>query len=64
MIWKRLKKSTPEEEKEFEERMSDEKLTFKDKLAMIISAILIIVLPCLVILLALSFLILWIFGAY
>ncbi len=64
MIWKRLKKSTPEEEKEFEERMSDEKLTFKDKLAMIISAILIIVLPCLVILLALSFLILWIFGAF
>ena len=64
MIWKRLKKSTPEEEKEFEERMSDEKLTFKDKLAMIISAILIIVLPCLVILLALSFLILWIFCAF
>ena len=64
MIWKRLKKSTPEEEKEFEERMSDEKLTFKDKLAMIISSILIIVLPCLVILLALSFLILWIFGAF
>ena len=64
MIWKRLKKSTPEEEKEFEERMSDEKLTFKDKLAMIISAILIIVLPCLVILLALSFLLLWIFGAF
>lgn len=64
MIWKRLKKSTPEEEKEFEERMSDEKLTFKDRLAMIISAILIIVLPCLVILLALSFLILWIFGAF
>ena len=64
MIWKRLKKSTPEEEKEFEERMSDEKLTFKDKLAMFIYAILIIVLPCLVILLALSFLILWIFGAF
>ena len=64
MIWKRLKKSTPEEEKEFKERMSDENLTFKDKLAMIISAILVIVLPCLVILLALSFLILWIFGAF
>lgn len=59
-----MKKSTPEEEKEFKERMSDEQLTFKDKLAMIISAILVIVLPCLVILLALSFLILWIFGAF
>lgn len=47
MIWRRLKKATREQEEEFRERMSDEKLTAKDRFAMVFSAFLVIVLPAL-----------------
>ena len=52
MIFKRLKKSTPEQEEEFGAMMEEEKVGWKDKLAMIISAYMVIVLPCLLILIA------------
>ena len=63
MIWRRLKKATREQEEEFRERMSDEKLTAKDRFAMVFSAFLAIVLPCLAVLLIFGLLILLLFGA-
>lgn len=50
MIWRRLKKATPEQEKEFEERMSSEEVTWKDKIAMVLSAYVAILLPCILVL--------------
>ncbi len=52
---KRLKKATKEDDEKFSETMSE--TGFKDKLAMVISAILVIVLPCLLVLLAFAALI-------
>ena len=62
MIWKRLKKSTPEQEEEFKERMSEENVSLKDKFAMVISAFLMLVLPSILVLGALVFIMFWIFG--
>lgn len=59
---KRLKKITPEEEKEFYENIQQEKITFKDKVAMILSAYIIIVLPCIIVLVLLSLLAMLILG--
>lgn len=64
MIWRRLKKPTPEQEQDFQERMSDAQVTWKDKLAMVLSAYLAILLPCILILVAFGCLVLWIFGAF
>ena len=62
MIWRRLKKSTPEEEARFAEQMEEVKPTAKDKFAMLASATLVIFVPCALILLALGGLILLLFG--
>lgn len=64
MIWKRLKKSTLEQEQEFRDNLEREEITFKDKLAMCLSAFLVIVLPCLAVLIVLALLVLWMFGAF
>ena len=64
MIWRRLKKSTPQQEKEFAENLSKENVGFKDRLAMYLSAILVLVLPALAVEVLLSLLVLWIFGAF
>ena len=63
MIWRRLKKSTPEQDEQFRQTMSDAKVTWKDKLAMMLSAYVTILLPCLLVLLVFGFLILLLFGA-
>lgn len=67
MIWRRLKKATREQEEEFSERMSDETVSRKerarDHFAMIASAFLVIVLPCLLVLVGFALLILLLFGA-
>ena len=52
MIWKRLKKVTPEQEKEFSERM--EGVPFLDKVIMVVTAFFVIIVPCL--------LVMWILG--
>lgn len=62
MIFKRLKKSTQEQEKQFEEMMVEEKVSWKDRLAMMLSAYVVIVIPCLLVLIGLSALTLWLFG--
>jgi len=51
MIFGRLKKSTPEQEEEFGKMMEQEQVGWKDKLAMLISAYLVIMLPIIVFLL-------------
>lgn len=59
---KRLRKSTPEEFKRFQEDMQNEGVKFKDKVAMVLSAYLIIVLPCLLILIGISLLAMFLLG--
>ncbi len=67
MIWRRLKKATREQEEEFAERMNDETVSrkerAKDHFAMILSAFVVIVLPCLLVLVGFALLILFLFGA-
>ena len=62
MIFKRLKKSTKEEEEQFSRMMEEEKVGWKDKLAMLIAAFFTIMLPCVAVLLAFAGLIMWIIG--
>ncbi|MBE6693649.1 MAG: hypothetical protein E7589_02655 [Ruminococcaceae bacterium] len=60
---KRHRAATKEELRDFRDRMSDKEITAKDRFAMILSAMLVIVLPCLLVLLGLGFLMLLLFGA-
>ena len=62
MIWKRLKKSTPEQEQQFAEQMKEAGVSPKDKLLMTLTAYVVILLPCLLVLLGLSVFMLWILG--
>lgn len=63
MIFKRLKKSTPEQEQEFKDMLEEQQVGPKDRFAMSISALLVIVLPCFLILALFGFLMLLLFGA-
>ena len=60
MIWKRLKKVTPEQEKEFSERMVG--VPFQDKVIMVVTAFFVIVIPCLLVVGGMSLLVMWILG--
>lgn len=60
MIWKRLKKVTPEQEKEFSERMGG--VPFQDKVIMVVTAFFVIVIPCLLVVGGMSLLVMWILG--
>ena len=62
MIFKRLKKSTKEEEAQFSQMLEEEKVGWKDKLAMLIAAFFTIMLPCIAVLLGFAALIMWIVG--
>ena len=62
MIFKRLKKSTPEEEEQFGKMLEEQKVGWKDRLAMMLSAYVVIVIPCLLVLIGMSVLMLWVFG--
>ena len=62
MIWKRLKKSTPEQVKQFAVQMIEAGVSPKDKLLMTLTAYVVILLPCLLVLLGLSVFMLWILG--
>lgn len=63
MIWRRLKKASPEKEKEFQDMLASEEVTLKDKFSMLLSGCLVILLPCVAVLILFALLILWIFGA-
>ena len=60
MIWKRLKKSTPEQEEEFKKRMEDVPLL--DNVIMVATAFVMIVLPCILVVGGMSLLVMWILG--
>ena len=62
MIFKRLKKSTKEEEAQFSRMLEEEQVGWKDKLAMLIAAFFTILLPCIGVLLAFAALIMWLVG--
>ncbi len=61
---KKIKKSTPEDEEKFRRAMEENDVGFKDKFAMAISAFLVIILPALLVLLALSGLAMLLFGLF
>ena len=61
--WKKLKKSTPESEKEFSDRLKEAGVTWKDKFAMLIAAVITIFIPASLILIGFGLLALWMFGA-
>ena len=62
MIFKRLRKSTPEEEEQFGRMMEEQNVGWKDRFAMMISAYVVIVIPCLLVLIGMCVLMLWLFG--
>ncbi len=62
MIFKRLNKSTKEQEDQFGRMLEEEKVGCADKFAMLIAAFFTIMLPCIAVLLAFAGLIMWIIG--
>lgn len=62
-FFKIVKKPDPEKEKEYKEYMATQ-LEKHDRVAMIVSAFLVVVLPCILILGGISLLALWLFGAF
>ena len=63
MFWKNITKPDPKKEKELRDQISEEEITWKDKLAMILSAYAVLFLPAVGVLLLLAFLMLLISGA-
>lgn len=63
MIFKRLKKSTKEQEEQFSDMFEEEQVGWKDKLAMLIAAFFTLMLPAIAVLLAFAGLIMWIIGS-
>jgi len=61
-IRKRLKKATPEQMADFRERMSNANVPWLDKIIMVLTGWVIIVLPCLLILVGMSALIMFLLG--
>lgn len=61
---KKLKKATKEDEERFARAMKENNVGFKDKFAMVISALLVLVLPSLLVLLALSGFVMLLFGGF
>lgn len=61
---KKLKKSTKEDEVAFGKMIEEEKIGFKDGFAMLVSAFLVILLPCLLLLVGLSALAMLILGIF
>ncbi len=61
---KKLRKATSEDEEKLIRAMEENEVGWRDRFAMVFSAILVIVLPCLLILLAISGLALWVFGGF
>lgn len=62
MIWKRIRKSSQEEEKKFQKELREAGVSFREKLVMTLTAYVVLVLPCLLLLIGLSAFMLWIMG--
>ena len=63
MIFKRLKKSTKEQEEQFSRMFEEEQVGCLDKFAMLIAAFFTIMLPCIAVLLGFAALIMWLIGS-
>lgn len=63
MFWKNITKPNPKKEKELRDQLSEEEITLKDKLAMILSAYAVLFVPAVLVLLLLAFLMLLLSGA-
>ena len=63
MVFRRLKKSTKEQEEQFSQMMEEENVGCADKFAMLVAAFFTIMLPCIGILVAFAALMLWLIGA-
>ena len=61
---KRLRKSTPEDDERLARAMEENDVGLKDKLAMIVSAFVVLVLPSLLVLLVMAGIALLIFGGF
>lgn len=61
MIWRRLKEYADEQEKKPVER-EDLHVSIKEQLIMMLTAFVVIVIPCALVLIALSLLTMWLFG--
>ncbi len=59
MIWRRLRKSTKEEDRKFAQMMEDEHVTFKERLLMTLVAYAVILIPCILVLVGFGLLVLW-----
>ena len=59
-----IKPVTKEQEREFGERLKENKVGFKESVIIVLTAFVTIVLPCILTLGALSLFVLWIFGAF
>ena len=62
MIFRRLRKSTREEEEKFEKMLEEEKVGWKDRFAMMISAYVTLVIPSILVLLLLCGTVMWLMG--
>ena len=62
MSWTLLKKATPEQEREFRERLSEE-APLVDKVIMVLTCFGVVIIPAALVLIGFGLLILWIFGA-
>lgn len=62
MIWKRIRKSSQEEEEKFQKELREAGVFFREKLVMTLTAYVVLVLPCLLLLIGLSAFMLWIMG--
>ncbi|MCI8800424.1 hypothetical protein AMURIS_04562 [Acetatifactor muris] len=62
MIWKRIRKSSQEEEEKFQKELREAGVSFREKLVMTLTAYVVLVLPCLLLLIGLSAFMLWIMG--
>ena len=61
-LFKKLKKATPDDEYQFRNMMREQNVPLLDKVVMIATAFAVIVIPCALILVGMSALVMWIFG--
>lgn len=64
LFGRKLRKATKKQEQEFSENLQKEQVGFRDGFAMVLSAFVTIILPCLLILCGMGFLMLLLFGYF
>lgn len=62
MIWRRLKKYAAEQEEQSRGEREAIHVSFKERLVMVLTAYVVILLPCMLVLIGLCLLVSWLFG--